>query len=391
VVNGKRRKLGYDGRTNWSVAMGRIRILVGVLLALAIPAVALAATSDSTNVVLAKGDNKTGTYYVAGQNVTIDGDVAGDVVCAGQSVTINGSVAGDVLCAAQTLTINGPVTGSVRALGQVVTMTSSVGRNATIGAQNFVMATTAKIDGELALGAQTAAINGPIAHVMYVAVRDLTLNSVYGANVSAYVNTLTIGSGAMIKGNLDYTRSDRLPIDTSKVSGTVNFHMDTTQTKHSSTVADWLSSLLYWILSMITGALLAIWLAPRFVRSITNIMVKRWQASLGWGALTLIATPIILLIMCFTVIGFPTAALLAVIWVLALLVSGTIAGVAIGKIAFQRDDTSRRGLALAALGGIPIFLILVAIPVVGAFIDILATAWALGAMMLALNRARVLG
>src|SRR5476649_1675770 len=101
--------------------MRKFLAAVGLALALVIPGAAIASSSAAKdNVTLAKGDNRTGTFYAAGQTVTVDGNVDGDVVCAGQSVIINGSVNGDVLCAGQEVTINGSVSGSVRVVGQLV-------------------------------------------------------------------------------------------------------------------------------------------------------------------------------------------------------------------------------------------------------------------------------
>src|SRR5476651_161034 len=108
--------------------MKRFLAAVGLGLALIIPGVALASSAAAKdNVTLVNGDNRTGTYYAAGQTVTVDCNVDGDVVCAGQSVIINGSVNGDVLCAGQEVTINGSVSGSVRVVGQLVTVNGTVG------------------------------------------------------------------------------------------------------------------------------------------------------------------------------------------------------------------------------------------------------------------------
>jgi cytoskeletal protein CcmA (bactofilin family) len=353
--------------------MGKIRLLIGLVLALAVPTTALAATSsDMQNVTLAKGDNRTGTYYAAGSAVTVDGDVAGDVVCGAQTVVINGSVGGDVLCGAQTLTINGPVAGSVRAVGQVVTVNGTVGRNITVGAQNFVLGSNAKVSGEVAIGAQTTALNAPIEHAAYIGSESLALNS-------------TIG------GNLDYASSQALSIDKSKVGGTVTWHASNTQPARTNAAADRLGMLIYWLAAALLGALLVIWLAPRLVRSVTGTMIRRWQASLGWGVLALIGGPILLLVVALTVIGLPAALVAGTLWVLALTSSGIFAGIAVGKIAWQHEAVSQRTLLLAALAGIPLVMIVGWIPWIGGLVGLVTASWVLGGMLLTLNRARALG
>lgn len=372
--------------------MGRIRIFALALAALAIPAAALAAnSSENTNVVLAKGDNRTGTYYAGGQTITVDGNVAGDVVCAGQTVVINGAVDGDVLCAAQTITVNGEVTGSIRSAGQVVTVNGSVGRNVTVAGQNVVLGSGARVNGEVAVAGNTVVVSGPVQQNVYAGANNLTLNSTVGGNVTSYVEKLSLGSAAVVTGNLDYTSDQTFALDKSKVNGQIVRHAPAQPQRQENTVAERLGSLLYWIVASLLGALLVVWLAPRLVRGVTNTMLGRWQASLGWGALILIGGPLVLIMLAVTVVGLPTAAVAAVLWLLAIITSGVFAGIAVGRLALQNKDTSQRGLALAALIGVPIMVLVGWLPVIGGLVGIITTAWVLGAMALALNRARVLG
>ncbi len=341
-------------------------------LALAIPGVALAATGMSgSDVTLAKGDNRTGTFYAGAQTVTIDGNVDGDLICGGQTVVVNGSVNGDVICAGQAVTINGAVTGSVRVAGQVVTVNNSVGRNLTVGAQRFTLGSAAHVAGDAALGGQTIALKGPIDRDTVAALGDLELSS-------------TIG------GSLNYVSQNQLAIDHSKVKGPVIYQAPP-QTHHRSDVAKRVWSLLFWIASGLIVTLVAIWIAPRLVRGVTATMIARPSASVGWGALTLIAGPAVLFILALTVIGMPLGLLLGAIWFMAIVTSGLFAGVAVGQLALGRKDAGRKHLAMVGLAGVPLVLILGWLPYIGFLVSIGTTAWAVGAMVLALNKARTLG
>lgn len=371
--------------------MNRLRLLLGVILALAMPAAALAASADTTNVTLAKGDNRTGSYYAAGQTLTVDGDVTGDVICAGQTVVINGSVGGDVICGAQTLTVNGPVAGSVRGGAQVATINGTVGRNITVAAQNFVLGSAAKVGGEVAIAAETVTLNAPIGQAIYAAAKTLSLNSTAGGSVTAYAEALPLGAAAVINGNLDYTSDQTFTLDKSKVHGEVVRHAPAQPSRAADPAAEAITVLVYWIAAGLLGILLAVWLAPRLVRSVTNAMMTRWQASLGWGAVAVVAGPLVFVLLALTVVGLPTVAVVGTLWLMALMTSGLFAGVAVGRLAWQREDSNRRGLALAALVGVPLVLLAGWIPVLGALVGIGAAIWTLGGMVVALNRARSLG
>ena len=372
--------------------MRGIRLLVALIIALALPATVLAADINNTgNITLAKGDNRTGNYYVTGQTVTINGDVTGDVVCAGQTVVINGSVGGDVICGAQTLTINGAVGGSIRGAGQALSVNGTVGRNVTLAAQAFVLGSAARVGGDLVAASQTALIGAPVGQDLYVAAQDLQINASVGGNVTAYVGTLKVAGTAAIAGNLDYTSSLSYSVDKANVAGKISHHTPAQGDNVRYSASDIFAMLVYWIAAALMGILIAIWLFPRFVRSVTTAMMTRWQASILWGVVVLLGGPIVLLILALTVVGLPVAIVLGVLWLLAILSSGLFAGVAIGRLTWQREDGNRRALYLSALVGVPLILLISWIPIVGELVATAAVVWTLGGIIQAINRARILG
>jgi cytoskeletal protein CcmA (bactofilin family) len=341
-----------------------------LVLGLAAPSVALASSGMATNtVLLQKGDNRTGTFYASGQTVTVDGDVDGDVVCAGQSVVINGAVKGDVLCAGQDLTVNGAVTGSVRAIGQLVTINGTVGRNVTVGGQTVVLGSGSHVAGELAAGAQTLTINGPVDHDAMVGTNSLTL-------------------GAVIGGSLNYLSNRTLPIDHDKVRGDIVRHDPPRAPSRQNMAGARLASLLFWVLGGLAIMLVAVWLIPGMVRGITNIMVARPGASIGWGALATLSGPPLLLVLALTVIGIPLALLLGALWFTIAATAGLLSGVAVGRLALGRRETSRRQLMLATLTGVPLVVIVTWLPWVGAIVGLATIAWAMGGVLFSLRSAR---
>lgn len=331
-----------------------------------------ASGTGGDNVTLAKGDNRTGTFYATGNIVTINGDVDGDLVCFGQTVVVNGSVTGDVLCAAQNLTVNGPVTGSVRSLGQLVTINGTVGRNVTVAAQSLVLGSGSHVIGEAAVAAQSVAINGPV-----------------DRDVLASAATFELGS--TIGGSLSYVSDRTFALDRSKVKGGVTRQTPPQHKNQQQSVADRLWSLIFWIASGLAMTLAAVWLTPRLVRGVTNVMIKRPGASLGWGALALVAGPAILLVLAFTVVGLPLSLLAAGFWLAGVLTAELFAGVAIGLMALGRKETDQKHLAMAAMAGVPLVLILSWLPWLGFFVGLGAAAWAMGGLVLSLNNARSLG
>ncbi len=353
--------------------MKKMFMTAALALGLVIPSAALAATSMmGGDVTLPKGDNRVGTYYAAGQTVTIDGNVDGDVICAGQTVIVNGSVNGDVICAGQEVTINGAVAGSVRAVGQAVTINSVVGRNVTTAGQTVTLGSASRVNGEMAVAGQSVTINGPVGHDVVAAVNDMQLGS-------------TIG------GSLNYLSKQALAIDRSKVKGAVVHQLPPRHEDSQTSVMARLSSLLFGIASGLVIALVAVWLAPKLVRGMAHTMITRPGASIGWGALVAIAAPVVAVALAFTIIGLPLAILMGILWAMTIMMAGLFAGVAVGQLALGRKEASQKHLALSALTGIPLVLIINWVPFVGFLATLGVTAWTLGAVALNLNRMRALG
>jgi cytoskeletal protein CcmA (bactofilin family) len=356
------------------------------LLAIAVPAVVLASANDS--MTLAKGQTHTGTYYAGAQTVIVDGDVHGDVVCGAQDVTINGVVDGDVLCAGQNVTINGAVTGSVRVAGQSVTINNTVGRNVTVAGQMLHLGSAAKVSGEEALAGQNVTIDGPNEHVLNVAGQNVVLNSTIGGDVNAAVGQLALGTDANIAGSLTYTAQDQSNINKSKVQGSVTYHMAQKHQKQQTTAQAWAGRLLYWIVAGTVAMLLAVWLLPRAVRSVTADMLKRPGRSFGFGAIALIVAPALLLVLLLTVIGIPLALWLTAAWILLLAAAGPFAGVALGQLVLGRQSPDKQFLLKSVLVGVPLITIALSVPWLGPLLALVAVVWVVGGVLLTLLRTR---
>ncbi|HEX3082263.1 MAG TPA: polymer-forming cytoskeletal protein [Candidatus Saccharimonadia bacterium] len=350
--------------------MRKILAIIGLVLGLAVPATALAASgAGGSTVTLAKGDNRTGTYYAAGQNVTINGNVEGDVICGGQIVEINGSVGGDVLCASQNITINGPVGGSVRVVGQNVTINGTVGRNVTAAGQTLTLGSNAHVSGEVAVAGQTMTLGSTIDH-------------------DAVVGGMELALGGSIGGDLTYYSNDTFSIDRTKVAGTITHRVPEHQARQSNPVASQLRMLLYWLVAGLFVTLVLVWVMPRFVRTVATTMMTQIGRSFGWGALALIAIPVVMFLVSLTVIGIPLAVLLGILWVAAILSAELFAGVAVGMMALGRKETGRKAMVLATLAGVPLVMVLGWLPFVGVFVKLAAVMWSLGGLTIAANKAR---
>jgi cytoskeletal protein CcmA (bactofilin family) len=362
--------------------MKRLFVYLAGIIAILVPIAALAFSTQVSHVVtLSKGQTQSGTYYAAGQVVTIDGDVNGDLICGGNTITVNGSVSGDVICAGQTITINGPVGGSVRLAGQVVNVNNTVARNGTIAAQTFNLGSSGSIAGDLGLLSQTASVDGPVTEGVYGAMQLLSLQSSVGS-VHAYLGSLNVGPTATIHGNLNYTSDQTFNVNKSQVSGSI---VRTAPPHHASpsvgqTITNFVIFGLYFMVAGIVIGLVLLWLAPRLIKRVVENMRSRPGASVGWGAVVTLIGPLLFILLFITVIAIPLGLLAAAIWGLMLVTSSIFSGIATGTWLLERMNWNKESWIWATVIGIPVLGILVSIPFLGFFIGIVSTFWAVGGL-----------
>ncbi len=360
-----------------------------------VPSVALGFSLKSgDNVTVAKGETHRGSLYAAGQNITIDGDVDGDVWCAGNTITVNGSVRGDVLCAGQTVTINGPVEGNVRVAAQTVGINGTVGRNVSVASQTFTLGSSARVTGEVATLSQVGTINGSVGRDLYGAMESLTLAAAIEGSVDAHVDNLNVTSTGRVNGDLNYTSAKTASVGDDRVGGNINRHEPPKEQQPKDSPRDeflgWVAGAVYWMLASLVIALLLIWLLPRAVRTVTGIMANRPGPSIGWGVVVMFVVPLAAFVLLFTLVGIPLALLAFGAWLLAWGVSGILVGIAAGRWILGRTDwqEARDSLVWAAVIGIPATILIFAIPILGWTLWLVATWWALGALGLSLREAR---
>jgi hypothetical protein len=153
----------------------------------------------------------------------------------------------------------------------------------------------------------------------------------------------------------------------------------------------WVSWLTWWLAvsvsTLIVGALL-VWLAPAALYAADRAVRERLGATVGWGVAIAIGVPLLAFLALVTLVGIPfgVALLLAVIPVL-LVAYGTTAWIVGRRVVGNRSASPWAAL----LAGWGILRVLALIPVAGALAGLAATVVGLGALAVALWRARATG
>jgi hypothetical protein len=253
------------------------------------------------------------------------------VVITGGAVVAPGQTAGDVIV------IDGPVTIAGHATGDVVAVSGPI-------------RLTGRVDGDL-IAVSDRAVLGPRARV--------------GGDLRYGDERPVLAPGAKVAGKI----SNENWADTANGWG-------------------WVSSLAWWLavsVSTLIVGLLLVWLAPRALYAAARAVSEHFGATIGWGVLIAIAAPLLAVLALVTLVGIPFGIGLLLAAIPVLLVAYTTTAWVVGRRVLSSRSQSPWVMLLAGWG---ILRLLALIPVVGGLVGLAATVLGLGALTVALWRAR---
>jgi len=323
--------------------------------------------------------------YVAGGTIIIDGTINGDLIAAGKIIRVNGPVNGSIIAIGGTVNINGEVTHAVRIIGETLNISGTIGRDLLVAGDDVSLASTAEIGSDLLLGAGTALIDGLIKGNINSGVESLTIAStasIQGKLTYISENEANIQSGAQIMGPITHKLPDvkeRLAVGTHKLP----------YVKERLTPAGLWGKVIGFLMTLVLGIIIIL-LAPRRVKAVTESIRTRPWASLGWGAIILIFTPIAALIVCITIIGLPLGLITLVLYSIAICLTQLFAGLLIGQliIGSSRGVETKAALVGALALGLAILSLLKLIPYLDNVIGLATVLFGLGAILVSERKLR---
>jgi hypothetical protein len=150
---------------------------------------------------------------------------------------------------------------------------------------------------------------------------------------------------------------------------------------------DFLGALALWLavtISVLALGLLLLWLAPRALEAAWAAASTSLGATIGWGLLAVIGLPIVAVLILLTLVGIP----LGVGLLLALLPFYALGYATAAWLVGRRILGEQRGRLVAFLAGLAILRALALIPIIGGLFSFAATVVGVGALVVALWRAR---
>lgn len=307
--------------------------------ALPAPAQAFEGRNGDT-VVIPAGEVVADDVYAAGQTITVQGTIQGDLVAVGTTITIaqGGVIEGDLIAAAQSVVIEGQVMDDARIAGAALAVRpeGQIGEDLISAGYSLETAAGSTVGRDVLFGGAQALLAGDIGDDLKVAANAVNIQGSVAGDATIEVGEdqgmppfspfafipdmppvpsvpggLTVSQGAQIGGDLSYTSSQEESVPAGVVGGSVSQTIRPTpvppseeegeavvipRREPSGTLAilGWFRRNLANLLGLLVVGLLAVWLAPRLVQDSAEALRSKPLPSLGWGLVVLLGFFILL-------------------------------------------------------------------------------------------------
>jgi cytoskeletal protein CcmA (bactofilin family) len=324
-------------------------------------------------ITLQAGEVVDGDYFAWGDVIEILGTVRGDLFVAGGKIRIAGTVDGDLLAAGGKIDLEGKVGQDARMAGGEITLSGEIGRNLTIAGGQIVLSDLAIVQGNV------------------ISAGDLVVSNRIRGGVRATAGDLQITSSARISGDVSYRSSHPARIaEGAKIGGMVMqrtphqmFDFSPGQMVGAMAGLILFFKVISFVSTLILGLLL-IFLFPGFSHGVVSTLREKPMASLGWGFVWLIVTPLALITLLMTVVGIPLALILFPLYFISLYLARIVIILWAGTAILERmGKGGHPGWGL--LIGLFLYTLLTLIPGPGGLVSLFVILFGLGAALLTLK------
>lgn len=365
----------------------RIMLLVMFLCFMVLPAIVFAAdVAPLSNIsILEAGKTIDGPGFFAGNQIRVDGTVEGTTFATGQDVTINGTINGDLFVAAQTISVNGTVSGNIYCAGQTLTLKGRTSGDVFLAGQTISLEKESIFGRDLSAAGATIILNGSVQRDFGAGGGDVSINGSVGRDAKLEGGSIAIQDQAVINGNLLY-KSDKEAVisSNSKIAGRTDWEFvdRTPEKKVNKPIMVFGMGLLNIASALLLWFVIKLW-KPEIWKKTSEAISQQPVKTLGIGAIALIVTPILSILLMITMIGIPIGVLLGIAYAISLYLSKLITAVFIGSWLSKRFGWAEihKGIwlvllglvILTALGMVPILKVLIWLIVVFAGLGAIVT------------------
>lgn len=375
----------------------KIAIFAGLFLFLPLLPAQAFSTKAGESVFLTADEKIDGSYYLAASNISLEGEVLGDVICAGQNINIKAKVLGDVICAGQSINISGEVLGNVRLVASNINLSGTVGKNVNAFSSSFIMAPEAKIGWDLMLFSPLAEVRGQINGYFYGQAEKLVFAGSVGKNMEIKMDKYTndkikgkieILGEAKVGGDLLYTSLAEVSTSSAEIKGKVIHQIPKAKERGRAWSIVW-GRLLALLSAVLIGFIVMKWFSQE-IKTLSQRGRKKIGLTFALGLIPLFATPVAVLLLGLSIIGLPLGLIVLLLWLILLYLAKILGAIFLGYwlLPLIRKKESPR-LYLEMIFGLALVLGLKVVPVFGPLLSLAACLFGFGLIVLYFKKDKV--
>ncbi|WP_027108389.1 polymer-forming cytoskeletal protein [Lacticigenium naphthae] len=325
----------------------RLSVLIVFLIGLFSIAGSVSAYSNRFNFdrqtmqTLDRGSTVDGPGFFAGDLVEINGTVDGTTFVSGDLIRVNGDINGSLFVLGSTVQITGDINGNIYGAGQLIQLSGQNDGDAFFAGETVTIEQDAQVGRDLFVAGMNALFEGSVPRHLFAAGQSLTLNGEIGGNANLNSEELTLEDSASIEGDLRYESPNEASLSPSAtVAGeTIFSQRDSWDREWTYNRAErWEFILLAAVWSVLSALL--VWFliklfSPHFWKDTVRPIGTQPLKTIGIGAVALLATPFIIVLLLITLIGVPMSILLMMLYGIALYISKIIVALYIGASIFR--------------------------------------------------------
>jgi len=355
-----------------------------IVLMMVLPLMSFAAKFKAGEQVSTGKDEKVADdLYMAGGSVISAGGIKGDLITAGGNIIISGDIEEDLIVGGGNINILSNIGDDLRAGGGTVILAGEVKGDVLLGGGQITISGSG-VGGDVAIAGGVVNIDAPVAGDVFVAGGNVYINSSIAGDVKIEAEKITLGSSAIISGDLTYkAKKEMTKEDGAVVKGTVDFKMIERRAVSPEIFVAIFSALLLWkFLALLVCALVVGLVLKRFNKEIITLVTKRPLYELGRGVLVMIAVPVVSIILLMTLVGIPFGVLGLLGFVIMMIFTWILAPIVLGSVVYsyfskKESEVSWKTILL----GVFIFMLLGLIPIIGNLAQMLLLFMTLGSIV----------
>lgn len=358
--------------------MKRCLILLTVML-LSMVQLQAAEYKGGKTVHIAATDTTHQDLMAAAGNVQLEGPMLGDIFAAGENVIISGDIGDDLIATAKNVSLTGDIGGMVFTGGETVLIEGDIGDDVFIGAGTVRITEKAHIRGNVFVGTGKLLFEGGIIE-----------GNLKGGSGEAFLN-------GQVNGDIEYGTKNIEFGQNFDVAGAIELKLphwmqgkDIENLPSKAVIKfserDYLGSAFSFIYGLVAAILFGICYVRFFENFATDQLAfakDKMLPSLGFGFLTLVATPVAMVILFAMLISIPIALVVLAAYLLVLYLGGIISGLFLGAEILSRTNKDDRPPALigALALGVFVLALLKYIPFIGFIFSLLAAVFGMGSLV----------